>query len=102
MLNKGKIDEEWEVRHKKSGLTRSIKIINKSKLQEAQLKNLKNEVKILAILDHPNIQRVFEFYEDSHFFYIITELCCGGTLEMLLKSSSQKCFNEMHVANLMK
>ena len=33
------------------------------------------EVKILGRIDHPNIIRVFEFYEDRERYYIIQELC---------------------------
>jgi len=31
-------------------------------------------------LDHPNIVKLFEFYEDEHTFFIITELVEGGPL----------------------
>jgi len=39
-----------------------------------------NEVRILTTLDHPNILKVFEFFEDEKNLYIITELCTGGEL----------------------
>ena len=29
-------------------------------------------------MDHPNILRMIEFYEDNANFHIITELCTGG------------------------
>ena len=32
------------------------------------------------MLDHPNIIKVFEFFQDERHFYIVTELCTGGEL----------------------
>jgi len=37
-------------------------------------------VAVLKNLDHPNILKVFDLYEEDNFFYIITELCTGGEL----------------------
>jgi calcium-dependent protein kinase len=31
-----------------------------------------NEVGILKSLDHPNVIKLFEFYSDSDYYYIIT------------------------------
>ena len=39
-----------------------------------------NEIEILKNLDHPNILRVYECFEDSKFIYIITELIKGHDL----------------------
>ena len=31
-------------------------------------------------MDHPNILRVFEFFEDKRHFHLVTENCKGGEL----------------------
>lgn len=31
-------------------------------------------------MDHPNILKIYEYYEDSEYLYIITEYCNGGNL----------------------
>lgn len=41
---------------------------------------LKNEINNIKELDHPNILKMFEFFEDEKRFYIVTELCSGGDL----------------------
>lgn len=39
-----------------------------------------NEVNILKSLDHPNVVKLYEFYEENKKFHIVTELCEGGQL----------------------
>jgi len=47
------------------------------------------EIKILKQLDHPNIVKIFDFYDDDDYMYIVTELCSGGELfDMITKIGS--------------
>ncbi len=39
---------------------------------------IKNEIAVMKMVDHPNIVKLFEFFEDEESFYIITEFCSGG------------------------
>lgn len=41
---------------------------------------LERELEILKSIDHPNIVRFYETYEDDRFFHIVTEYCRGGDL----------------------
>ena len=34
----------------------------------------------MKLLDHPNILKLYEVYEDNKYFHIITEMCEGGEL----------------------
>ena len=36
------------------------------------------EVKILQTLDHPNVIKLYEYFEDDTNVYLVTELCSGG------------------------
>lgn len=38
------------------------------------------EIKILQELDHPNIIKLYEYFEDAKYVYLVTELCSGGEL----------------------
>ncbi len=38
------------------------------------------EVNILKDLDHPNIVKLYELYQDDKYYYLITEYCKGGEL----------------------
>ena len=44
------------------------------------MEGLLNEVEVIKHLDHPNILKMYEFYQDEKRFYIVTELLTGGEL----------------------
>ena len=73
-----------------------MKEVNKSKIG---LKNYKTEIKILSMLDHPNILRLFEVIEDEKNIYLIMELCTGGELLSRMKNNRYK---EREAAKLME
>ena len=50
--------------------------MRKSKVENH--KSFKTELSIAIKLDHPNIIRIEEFYEDLDYFYIVMEYCEGG------------------------
>jgi calcium-dependent protein kinase len=57
----------------------AIKSIEKRKVSE-NIDLLKNEVEILSSLDHPNIIKFYDSYEDTKFLHLVTEFCSGGEL----------------------
>ena len=59
---------------------------------------LKHEIEILRILDHPNIMKLFEIYEDEKRYYLVSELCSGVELFELIQNSQQ--MNEHEAAKI--
>ncbi|OMJ85840.1 hypothetical protein SteCoe_12753 [Stentor coeruleus] len=57
----------------------AVKVIFKNKLNTSA-KRLKYEIDILLTLDHPNIIKCFETFEDENHIYIVMEFCSGGEL----------------------
>ena len=57
----------------------AIKVIFKNKLNIVS-KRLKSEIDILLTLDHPNIIKCYETFEDEDNIYIVMEYCSGGEL----------------------
>ena len=56
-----------------------LKTISKSKYRiPGEVKIIKNEIQFMKAVDHPNIVKLFEFFEDEENLYIITEYCQGG------------------------
>jgi calcium-dependent protein kinase len=44
------------------------------------VERLTEEIEILSVLDHPNIIRLFESFQDVKCIYLVLELCNGGEL----------------------
>ncbi len=65
----------------------AIKVLNKNKLKE-NIEAIKEEVRILTKLDHPNIVKYYETYDDVKYMYLVMEYCSGG--ELFDKIASQK------------
>jgi calcium-dependent protein kinase len=57
----------------------AIKVINKAKVKE-DIAAIKEEVRILSKLDHPNIVKYYETYDDIKYMYLVMEYCSGGEL----------------------
>jgi calcium-dependent protein kinase len=86
-----------KVKHKELDVIRALKIIRKSKYKSnAELKMIKNEISVMKMVDHPNIVKLFEFFEDEDNFYIITEFCSGGQLFEMIRE--KKTFTENEAA----
>ena len=75
--------------HILTGQERAIKSVKKSKI--AQNPNEKSqflaEIDILRQIDHPNVLKIFEFYEDANNYHLVTELVKGGELFEFIVSS---------------
>lgn len=78
----------------------AVKTINKLYLGQDDLKAIGDEVEVLQALDHPNIVKYFETYEDPKFMFIVTELCKGNTLGHQLKKN--KRFSESDTAYILQ
>lgn len=57
-----------------------MKILHKKNMDEKEKVRLQYEIDILKNLDHPNIVRLYEVFEDKQNIYLVTELCTGGEL----------------------
>lgn len=66
----------------------AIKTIRKAKV--SRLETLKREIEILKNMDHPNIIKLSDVYEDEKYLHLVTELCLGGELfdRIIAKSKS--------------
>ncbi|EAN32682.1 Protein kinase domain protein [Theileria parva strain Muguga] len=84
--------------HKESGAVRAIKIILKSKIENAM--RMKREIQIMKTLDHPNIIKLFEVYEDADCLYLVMEMCVGG--ELFDRIVSTNGFSEAYAASIMR
>lgn len=64
----------------------AVKSIDKTKLTDTKLDKISRELEILSTLDHPNIIKYYETYNDDQYFHIVMEYCTGGELfERIIK-----------------
>lgn len=68
------------VTHKRTGKRFAMKTINLDRINKSQLRELRLEVSALKLVDHPNIVRLYETFEDRTTMRLIMELCTGGEL----------------------
>lgn len=81
--NAGAFGEVRMCQHRETGAQRAVKVLKKSHMDEDEKKMLFNEINILRGLvsqpihsylqDHPNIVKMYEFFEDEKRYYIVTE-----------------------------
>ena len=87
-IGEGSYGKIYKVKNKQSGDIRAMKQILKSKIPD--LNKFQNEIKILAMVDHPNIVRLFEVIEDDKYFNLFQELCTGGELSRKIQTTQLK------------
>lgn len=51
----------------------AIKVLDKSNMSSRQIKGIGSEVQILNQLDHPNIVKYYEVFEDKKSLYLVME-----------------------------
>lgn len=70
----------------------AIKKINKKEVGFNELEFLKREIDVLREVDHPNIIKFYDTYENSTHLFIVMEYCSGG--ELFQKITTEKCLHE--------
>ena len=78
----------------------AIKAIAKKRLDKDMVRHIKSELKILNTLDHPNIIKYYEDFENESHFFLVMEMCEGGTLYENLDAlvNEKKTFSEFEAA----
>ncbi|XP_026189817.1 calcium-dependent protein kinase 2 [Cyclospora cayetanensis] len=84
--------------NKATKTVRAVKTISKSKVRN--VKRFKQEISIMKSLDHPNIIKLFETFEDHKNVYLVMELCRGG--ELFDRIIEQGYFSEAHACYIMR
>ncbi|XP_069751072.1 serine/threonine-protein kinase SIK3 homolog isoform X3 [Narcine bancroftii] len=58
----------------------AIKIVDKTQLEEENLKKIFREVQIMKLLRHPHIIRLYQVMETERMIYLVTEYASGGEI----------------------
>eukprot|EP00746_Dinoflagellata_sp_MGD_P014931 gnl/MRDRNA2_/MRDRNA2_132973_c0_seq1.p1 gnl/MRDRNA2_/MRDRNA2_132973_c0~~gnl/MRDRNA2_/MRDRNA2_132973_c0_seq1.p1 ORF type:complete len:520 (+),score=95.34 gnl/MRDRNA2_/MRDRNA2_132973_c0_seq1:85-1644(+) len=85
-------------RHRAIGVQRAVKSISRSVLKGKTLKAFETEMSIMKALDHPNIVKLYETFQDAKFVYLVMELCLGGELFDKIVEDGPTGFSERQAA----
>jgi serine/threonine protein kinase len=68
------------VAHTENGSLYAAKIITKAKLSIQDDLALRDEIGALNTLNHNNIIQLYDVFDENDYYYLVTELMCGGDL----------------------
>ncbi|XP_072543783.1 serine/threonine-protein kinase MARK2 isoform X8 [Salminus brasiliensis] len=77
-IGKGNFAKVKLARHILTGKEVAVKIIDKTQLNSSSLQKLFREVRIMKLLNHPNIVKLFEVIETEKTLYLVMEYASGG------------------------
>ncbi|KAM3146451.1 hypothetical protein pb186bvf_001420 [Paramecium bursaria] len=98
-LGKGKYSEVYLAKHIQTGFSVALKVIKKAQiLKEKMEAQLAWEIKIQYLLDHPNIVKLYTFFQTTTEIVLVLEYCPHGQLYDLLQQQPNKRFTEREAA----
>jgi len=102
-IDKNKIGEGsygfvYKSQNKQTKMVRAVKAISKRRMKAAV--RFRREVAIMKMMDHPNLIKLFETFEDHRYGYVVMELCEGG--ELFDHIAASKHFTEGEAAVVMQ
>jgi len=100
VLGQGAFSIVYKAMHRKTETLRCIKKIKISNFTKADEESIMNEIKILKVIDHPHIMKIYEYYEKNDHLYIVTEFLAGGELFERIEKLSK--FTEATAANYIR
>lgn len=96
-LGEGSFGSVSKAFHKAAKFERAIKALPKKKVDRAELEA---EIAVMKLLDHPNIVKLYEVFEDFVHIHLVMELCNGG--ELFERIVEEECFSERQAAAIMQ
>jgi calcium-dependent protein kinase len=99
-IGAGAFGRVYKVRHKVTNNTFACKQISKSHIVDND--TFDKEIELLIKMDHPNIIKLYEVYDDKRYIYLIMEECVGGELfdRLIEKAEKRKLFTEMEAQKI--
>jgi len=98
-LGKGGFSIVYKCTYNLDGKAYAVTVIDKEALKE-DIKLLQREVEIMKKVDHPNILKLHEIYEDESRVFIVMELVSGS--ELFDRIVEKGYYNERYSKNIIK
>ena len=100
VLGEGAFGEVRLCTHRETKEKRAVKVLKKENMDKHEQQTMLNEINTLRSLDHPNIVKIFEYFEDEKNVYLVTEACRGG--ELFDRIIENEFFSEQEAARIFK
>ena len=101
-LGEGGFGTVFLIEHKTTGEVFACKRLAKKKIKNRE--TIFSEINLMKSLDHPNIVKLLEVYEDNTYIFMVMENLLGGELfdEILARAKSNNYYSEKMVATIFK
>lgn len=80
IIGKGSFATVRRAKKRDTGERFAVKILSKRKMTEDDKMSLEIETEIMKRVDHPNIVKMVDFFEDNDHYCLVMELMQGGEL----------------------
>ncbi|KAL4449335.1 hypothetical protein ABPG74_015717 [Tetrahymena malaccensis] len=99
-LGKGAYGKVYKTKLQKTGQIFALKQMEKQQLlKQGMVKQIQTEVKVMYSLDHPNIIKLYNHFEEDAYIYLMIEYASGGQLWQ--KLTKERRFDENTVKRYM-
>ena len=100
-LGRGGFATVYRVSNQATGRQYALKATSRSSLTKPKiLQKHRSEVKIQRELSHPNVLKIYDFFEDSQNTYMVLELCPGRSVRDIVKSKGH--LNEQETVKILQ
>ena len=79
-IGKGSFGTVKRAKHRETGIRYAVKVMSKRKMSADDRNSLMQEIDIMKTIDHPNIIRMLDLYEDERHYCLVMEWMQGGEL----------------------
>mmetsp|Transcript_6928 Transcript_6928/g.12408 ORF Transcript_6928/g.12408 Transcript_6928/m.12408 type:complete len:397 (-) Transcript_6928:99-1289(-) len=99
-IGSGAYGKVYEGRRRETGERVAIKSIEKSRASAKELRYIQRESDILTRVDHPNVVKTYDLFEQGEFYLFVMEFLAGGELFDMIAQAQH--FSEEQAADVMR
>ena len=81
-IGKGSFATVKKAKHRESGDRFAVKVLSKKKMNDDDKAAMQTEIDILKQVDHPNIVKLYDVFDEEKSFYLVMELMTGGEVSV--------------------
>jgi calcium/calmodulin-dependent protein kinase I len=79
-IGRGSFATVKKAKNRATGVRYAVKVLSKKKMSDEDKLGLQTEIDILKQMDHPNVVKLIDVFEDDRHWCLVMELMEGGEL----------------------